>query len=46
VLVSVPLASVEVAVAIMVTVCGAKVSAELVGVSEYCVLELEPTKIH
>ena len=42
-LVSVPLASVEVAVA-LVTVCGSKVSAELVGVSEYCVLELEPTK--
>jgi sRNA-binding regulator protein Hfq len=38
VLVSFPLASVEVAV---VTVCGAKVSAELVGVSEYCVLAVK-----
>ena len=42
-LVSIPLASMEVAV---VADCGAKVPAELIGVSEYCVLALEPTKIH
>jgi hypothetical protein len=44
VLVSVPLASVEVVVAV-VTDCGAKVSAELVGKSEYCVLAVK-TKTH